>query len=127
MSFVPLESIAQINGEIKSYMDADYNSGLEAFAKQTKTVCGLASKSPTAVRSILQNPNVKVVVNYVLSVIAECSWGDAHNKCVSPPLLSSFFMVREGPGSPRQGLHHDDQDYHVMTRRRLPSQVVCCQ
>ncbi|KAJ6078290.1 hypothetical protein N7467_008043 [Penicillium canescens] len=83
-------------------MDADYNSGLEAFAKQTKTVCGLAGKSPTAVRSILQNPNVKVVVNYVLSVTAECSWGDAHNKCVSPPLLSSFFMVRVGPGSPRQ-------------------------
>jgi hypothetical protein len=94
-------------------MDANYNSGLEAFAKQTKTVCGLASKSPTAVRSILQNPNVKVVVNYVLSVIAECSWGDAHNKCMSPPLLSSFFMVCVGPGSPRQGLHHDDQDHHV--------------
>jgi hypothetical protein len=26
LSLVPLESIAQINGEIKPYMDADYNS-----------------------------------------------------------------------------------------------------
>lgn len=121
---VPLESIAQINGEIKPYMDADYNSGLEVFAKQTKTVCGLAGKSPTAVKSILQNPNVRAVVDDVLSITTESWWGDARNKCVSPPLLSSFFTVRVGPGSARQGLHRDDQDHHATHTHGDPKETT---
>lgn len=110
---VPPEAIAEINAEIKPYMDADYNSGLEVFAKETKTVCGLAGKSPAAVRAILQNPTVRGAVDDALTVTTASWWGDARNNCVSPPLLSSFFTVRVGPGSARQGLHRDDQDHHA--------------
>ena len=41
-NLLSLASFTEINGEIKPYMDVDYNSGLEVSAKQTKTVCGLA-------------------------------------------------------------------------------------
>ncbi|KAJ5786939.1 uncharacterized protein N7503_012151 [Penicillium pulvis] len=123
-NLLSLDSVAEITGEIKPYMDADYNSGLEVFAKQTKTVCGLAGKSPAAVKSILQNPNVKTIVNDVLSVTTESWWGDARNKCVSPPLLSSFFTVRVGPGSARQGLHRDDQDHHATHTHGDPKETT---
>lgn len=123
-NLLSIDSVAEITGEIKPYMDADYNSGLEVFAKQTKTVCGLAGKSPAAVKSILQNPNVKTVVNDVLSVTTESWWGDARNKCVSPPLLSSFFTVRVGPGSARQGLHRDDQDHHATHTHGDPKETT---
>lgn len=112
-NLVSAEDIDKINAEIKPYMDADYNSGLEVFAKETKTVCGLAGKSPNAVRAILQHPTVKGAIKDVLSVTTSSWWGDARNECVSPPLLSSFFTVRVGPGSARQGLHRDDQDHHA--------------
>jgi hypothetical protein len=105
--------IDEINGEIQPYLDADFNSGLNVFAKQTKTVCGLAGKSPAAVRNILQHPTVKAAVNDALTITTNSWWGDSRNACTSPPLLSSFFTVRVGPGSARQGLHRDDQDHHA--------------
>lgn len=108
-NLISVEDISNINKDIKPYMDADYNSGLEVFAKQTKTVCGLAGKSPSAVKAILQNSTVKQIVNDALTDVYDSWWGDARNKCTSPPLLSSFFTVRVGPGSARQGLHRDDQ------------------
>lgn len=106
------EAMSQINAEIQPYMDADYNSGLEVFAKETKTVCGLAGKSPAAVNAILTHPTVLAAVRDALTVTTSSWWGEARNECVSPPLLSSFFTVRVGPGSGRQGLHRDDQDHH---------------
>lgn len=118
---ISAEDIANINKDIKPYMDADYNSGLEVFAKQTKTVCGLAGKSPHAVKAILQNPTVKTIVNDALTDVYDSWWGDARNKCTSPPLLSSFFTVRVGPGSARQGLHRDDQ-----VRLSSPFLVLAC-
>ena len=118
------ESISAINEDIKPFLDADYNSGLEVFAKQTKTVCGLAGKSPAAIKAILQNENVKAAIKDVLEVTTESWWGDARNTCTSPPLLSSFFTVRVGPGSARQGLHRDDQDHHASHRNRDPKETT---
>jgi len=112
-NLISVDTINAINAEIKPYMEADYNSGLEVFAKQTKTVCGLAGKSPTAVRAILQHRTVLCAVRDALTVTTASWWGDSRNDCVSPPLLSSFFTVRVGPGSARQGLHRDDQDHHA--------------
>lgn len=123
-SLIPATSIDAINAEIKPHMDAPYNSGLNVFAKETKTVCGLAGKSPAAVRAILQNPIVKAAVNDALTVTTESWWGDARNKCVSPPLLSSFFTVRVGPGSARQGLHRDDQDHHATHTNADPRETT---
>lgn len=114
------ESITAIQGDLKPYFDAEYNSGLEVFAKETKTVCGLAGKSPAAVKAILQHKTVKSAIKDALEVTTESWWGDARNKCVSPPLLSSFFTVRVGPGSARQGLHRDDQDHHATHLKRDP-------
>jgi hypothetical protein len=107
------ESIAAIQADLKPHFESTFNSGLNVFAKETKTVCGLAGKSPAAVKAILQHETVKKTIKDVLETKTASWWGDARNECVSPPLLSSFFTVRVGPGSARQGLHRDDQDHHA--------------
>ena len=96
----------------------------QVFAKQTKTVCGLAGKSPSAVKAILQHPTVKAAIKDVLEVTTLSYWGDMENLCTSPPLLSSMFTVRVGPGSARQGLHRDDQDHHATHRNADPKETT---
>lgn len=123
-NLVSAESIAQINKELQPYFDSDYNAGLEVFAKETKTVCGLAGKSPAAVKAILQQPTVIAAVKDALTVTTGSWWGDAWNECTSPPLLSSFFTVKVGPGSARQGLHRDDQDHHPTHKNRDPRETT---
>lgn len=118
------QQIADINKDLKPYFDAEYNSGLDVFAKQTKTVCGLAGKSPAAVKAILQNKTMKAAAKDALEVTTASWWGDARNVCVSPPLLSSFFTVRVGPGSARQGLHRDDQDHHATHTHSDPRETT---
>lgn len=112
-NLISAESIAAIQADLKPHFDSAFNSGLNVFAKETKTVCGVAGKSPAAVKAILQHETVKKTIKDVLETKTASWWGDARNECTSPPLLSSFFTVRVGPGSARQGLHRDDQDHHA--------------
>ncbi|KAE8353387.1 hypothetical protein BDV28DRAFT_148122 [Aspergillus coremiiformis] len=81
-------------------------------------------KSPAAVKAILQNETVKATIKDVLETTTPSWWGDMRNHSVSPPLLSSFFTVRVGPGSARQGLHRDDQDHHVTHTHGDPKETT---
>lgn len=123
-NLISAESIAAIQADLKPHFDADFNSGLNVFAKETKTVCGLAGKSPAAVKAILQHETVKATIKDVLETKTASWWGDMRNECVSPPLLSSFFTVRVGPGSARQGLHRDDQDHHATHTHGDPKETT---
>jgi hypothetical protein len=118
------ESIAAIQADLKPHFDAQYTSGLNVFAKETKTICGVAGKSPAAVKAVLQHEMVKAALKDVLETTTPSWWGDLRNNCVSPPLLSSFFAVRVGPGSARQGLHRDDQDHHATHTHGNPRETT---
>jgi ectoine hydroxylase-related dioxygenase (phytanoyl-CoA dioxygenase family) len=118
------EGLAAIQGELQPHFDAKYKSDLLVFAKETKTICGVAGKSQAAVKAVMQNDMVKAALKDVLETTSKSWWGDLRNECVSPPLLSSFFAVRVGPGSARQGLHRDDQDHHATHTHGDPKETT---
>lgn len=122
--FLSSEEITNIKNDLQPHFESDDTAGLGVFAPETKPICGLAGKSPAAVRSILQRPTVKAVVDDSLTVTTGSWWGDAWNECTSTPLLSSFFAVRVGPGSARQGLHRDDQDHHATHTHGDPKETT---
>lgn len=110
-NLVSLKDVEAIKTEL-STASSEANKS-DVFNAQTQTVTGVAGKSPTAVEAILRNAIVKAVREDALTRKTASWWGDDRTTGTSPPLLSSFFTSRVGPGSKRQGLHRDDQDHHM--------------
>jgi len=113
-NLVPVDVVDKIKAEVdrNKKAKADVTKG-DILNTSTKTVYGLAAKSPAAVEAVIAHPLVKTVRENALNRTTSAWFGDERHTATSKPLLSCFFSTRVGPGAPRQGLHRDDQDHHV--------------
>ena len=107
----PSDLIA-IEKDVRPFLDADKPWIGSFFPPETRRTGGLACKSPTFLRVIVQNRLYQsVCAELVTSKIKNC-YGAETVENVSLPQLNSAFAISIGPGAKPQGLHRDDVTYH---------------
>ncbi|KAH6951176.1 phytanoyl-CoA dioxygenase family protein [Ilyonectria sp. MPI-CAGE-AT-0026] len=111
-NFISKELAVQVKAELKPHFDADSGDKSGFFPSTTQRATGLVAKSPACV-DLITTPLLIDVANELLSDTYPHWLGQNRVTVTTKPILSSTVGFRVNPGSPQQGLHRDDLDWHI--------------
>ena len=112
--------LAQIETDVRPLLDADKPWAGSYFPPETRRAGGLACKSATFLRVIVQNALYQEVCAQLVTSRVKNWYGSEAFENTSAPQMNSAFAISIGPGAAPQGLHRDDGNYH----NQLPAITV---
>lgn len=108
-----LEELAAIEADTRPWIDKDLEwKGDESFPRETRRVCGLATKSKAYMEVVVANKLYQDVCNILLSSTFKMWKGDELMTSTAAPQLNNTFLFSIQPGAADQGLHRDDIIHH---------------
>ena len=111
-AMVGSEDLAQIEKDVRPLLDADKPWTGSYFPPETRRAGGLACKSPTFLKAIIQSSLYQEVCTELVTSRVKNWYGNEAFENVSAPQMNSAFAISIGPGATPQGLHRDDGNYH---------------
>lgn len=113
---VPKDKLAQIEKDIRPYIQADKPWTLnDFFPPETRRVTGLFEKSKTFIECIPANSLYQEVSKALLTDVLQGYCGQKLEDFVSKPQLNTNVIFSIGPGAKAQELHRDDSMHHNRT------------
>ena len=106
------QDLTQIEKDVRPLLDADKPWAGSYFPPETRRAGGLAGRSPTFLKAIIQHLLYQEVCTELLTSRVKNWYGAEAFENVSAPQMNSAFAISIGPGAARQGLHRDDGNYH---------------
>lgn len=112
-NFTDAATVAKVNAETRSYLDADVPWKGDLFPPETRRCANLAGRSRTVREKWLVDPLIRACNAKFVDKTTSNYYGETKHTYTSEAQCTIAVTFEIGPGGKAQRLHRDDKNYHM--------------